>query len=491
VAEFRTAPCERGVLDALVPGDIELSATLDGNAGSAELTVTPATLVALELAPLAPSLARGTSLALTATGTFSDLSTQDLSANVLWTSAASGVATVDNTPGQEGTLAGVAVGTAAITAELGTIEASTTATVTAATLVALEVAPLAPSLAAGLKRQFTAIGTFSDSSTQDLTASVTWASDDTLVATISNVTGSEGLMHGVAPGSAEISATLGAISASTTAGVTDATLLTLDIVPVAPSLAVGLTLPLEAYGTYSDSSTLDLTASVTWTSATPAIASVSNASGAEGLLSAVAVGSTEVAATLGAISRSTSVSVTTATLVALELSPQSPSLAAGLTQAFSVLGTFSDSSTQDLTTSVTWASDDTLVASISNAGGSEGLLTALTAGAAEISATLGAVSQSTTVTVSAATLVSLAITPPSPSLGLLQTLQLTATGTYTDSSTQDLTTSVTWSSDAPLTVQMSNAPGTQGRASALLIGSTQVRATLGAVSTSVPFVVHL
>ena len=45
-----------------------------------------------------------------------------------------------------------------------------------------------------------------------------------------------------------------------------------------------------------------------------------------------------------------------------------------------------------------------------------------------------------------ASLVSIAVTPANPSIGKGATQQFTATGTYSDSSTQNLTSSVTWSS---------------------------------------------
>ena len=56
----------------------------------------------------------------------------------------------------------------------------------AGTLQSIAVTPANPSVADGLTEQFTATGTFSDGSTQDLTTQVTWASATTSVATIPN-----------------------------------------------------------------------------------------------------------------------------------------------------------------------------------------------------------------------------------------------------------------------------------------------------------------
>src|SRR5207249_12326751 len=73
-------------------------------------------------------------------------------------------------------------------------------TVTAAILSTITVTPTAPSVANGTTRQFTATGTYSDFTTQDLTTQVTWSSSSPAVATISNAGGTQGLATSVAAG---------------------------------------------------------------------------------------------------------------------------------------------------------------------------------------------------------------------------------------------------------------------------------------------------
>ena len=63
-----------------------------------------------------------------------------------------------------------------------------------------------------------------------------------------------------------------------------------------------------------------------------------------------------------------------------------------------------------------------------------------------LTAAMSGVTATTTLTVTGATLVSLAVTPPDPSVAKGSTLQFTATGTFTDGTNQNLTTQVTWSS---------------------------------------------
>jgi hypothetical protein len=84
-----------------------------------------------------------------------------------------------------------------------------------ATLLSIAVTPASPAISTGATQQFTATGTFSDGSTQNMTNQVTWTSSNTGVATIS----STGLATGASPGTTTISATASGITGSTTLSV--------------------------------------------------------------------------------------------------------------------------------------------------------------------------------------------------------------------------------------------------------------------------------
>lgn len=172
----------------------------------------PPMLIFIAVTPTNPSIANGTSQQFTATGTFSDNSTRDLTAAVTWTSSNIGVATVSTT----GLATSVATGATTITAASGNISGSATLTVTAATLVSIAITPANPIIAIGSTEQFTATGTFSDSTTQNLTTSATWSSSAPSVATISNTAGSNGKATAVGTGATTITARFGSISGSTT-----------------------------------------------------------------------------------------------------------------------------------------------------------------------------------------------------------------------------------------------------------------------------------
>ncbi|HEX7838541.1 MAG TPA: Ig-like domain-containing protein [Kofleriaceae bacterium] len=119
------------------------------------------TLTRIEVTPAHPSLPRGTMQPLTATGVFSNSTTQDLTSQVIWTSDAAAHATVSSA----GVVVGVAPGTATITATLGSVSGATTVMVTDAVLASIELTPPAPSVPAGRTQPLTATGTFSDATT--------------------------------------------------------------------------------------------------------------------------------------------------------------------------------------------------------------------------------------------------------------------------------------------------------------------------------------
>ncbi len=174
-------------------------------------------------------------------------------------------------------------------------------------LTSISVTPANPSIALGNTQQFTATGTFSNGSTQNLTPYVTWSSSAQSVATIS----AGGLAAAVTAGSSSIGATIGGVAGSTTLTVTPPpVLVSIAVTPANASLSPGSTQQFTATGTYSDGSTQILTSTATWSSSATATATISNVSGSQGLATAVAPGNTTITATSGAINGSTTLTVT-------------------------------------------------------------------------------------------------------------------------------------------------------------------------------------
>src|SRR6185369_11583761 len=221
------------------------------------------------------------------------------------------------------------------------------------------------------------------------------------------------------------------------------TLVSIAVTPATATLMVGGTALLRALGTYSDGSTVDLTATAVWSSAPDGVVSVSNAAATAGTVTALATGVATVTATSGAIAGSAVITVSAARLVAITVSPAAASVPAGTTLALSAQGLFSDGSRRDLTLQAAWASSNDAVATVSNQAGQNGRVAGVAAGMVTVSATIDGVVGTASITVVAATLTAIAVTPSAATTTVGLRSSYTATGSYSNGTTVDLTTQVT------------------------------------------------
>jgi len=246
----------------------------------------------------------------------------------------------------------------------------------------------------------------------------------------------------------------------------------ISVTPLNASVEVGQTQQFTATGTFSDGSSRNLTNQVTWTSSNTSVAAISTS----GLATAQQAGNTTIRASQNGVTGQATLTVTSASLISLDIAPQNPSIQVGQTQQFTATGTFSDGSTADLTSSVSWGSSNASVASID----ANGLATGLQAGTSTISASQNGITANTLLTVNPASLISLDIAPQNPSIDVGQTQQFTATGTFSDGSTADLTSSVSWgSSNASVATIDAN-----GLATGLQAGTSTISASQDGVTAN-------
>lgn len=202
---------ETGLASGVDVGVAHVAASMSRiDSAQVELTVIPApVLQEIVLTPDVVSIAWNGTQQFTATGTYSDGSLKDITTQVTWHSRDERVATISNIVGSQGLATAVGAGTTRIVATydgLRSLSAQLTVTAPPA-LETIVVDPVAPSIGIGETQQFTAIGFYSDGSSQDLTTLATWNSDDTNVAKISNEVGTQGLATGMNPGRSKITAT--------------------------------------------------------------------------------------------------------------------------------------------------------------------------------------------------------------------------------------------------------------------------------------------
>lgn len=462
-----------GIVTAVAPGTSTISASIGGVTGSTTLTVNAPTISSISITPVDLTLAIGINQQFTATATYSDGSTQDLASGVTWSSSSSSVVSINGS----GVATTAGAGQTTITATVGSLSDTTTVTVVPAHLISIDVEPKAVAIAMGTEQQFSAVGTFDDGSTQLLT-SVTWTSSLPGTATINP----SGLATAVGTGSSTISAISGSVTGTASLSVSSAALVSIAVTPANSSMAVGTTKQFTATGTFSDSSTQDLTLSVLWGSSSPATATINNL----GSVGSLATGTTNISATLGAISGSTTLTVSTAHLVSISINPSNPRIEKGTTLKFTAVGTFSDGSTSSSLSGLSWKSSKPNIAQVRGSGLAHGKK----AGTVTVSASSAGIKGTTTLTVGTGTLTSVAITPLDSSVALGNTQQFTATGSFNDGTTQDITLTTHWSSSSASVATIANAPSVGGLATTHGVGTTSIGANAKGVTASTTMTVQ-
>jgi hypothetical protein len=356
-----------------------------GGGGSNSTSTPPpptATLTQITLGPANQSVAKGTSLQLSATGTYSNGSQQNLTSSVTWKASPSTIATVS----AQGNLQALGQGVAQITATYQGITGNLSVTVGAATLVSIALNPSDGSLPLGESESITATGNFSDGSTQNLTSSVTWQANPQTVATISI----QGSLTALGQGTAQVSAAYQGVTGTASITIGPPALLSIAVTPTQSTLPLGDSEPLTATGTFSNATIQTLT-SVSWSSSSPAIATINST----GSASSVSVGYVTISATVGSVTGTAALRVSSAVLTSLSIAPSNPSLVLGNTGQLQATGTFSDGSTQNMTSIVAWASQQPDIVGVTSAG----VATAVQVGTVTISVARSGITASTSITV--------------------------------------------------------------------------------------------
>ena len=497
IAAVSNAPGAQGQLTAVGAGSTQVSATLGGIAGSTTVTVSAPKLSQIVVSPIAPQTTTGQRPQFTATALYDNGTQQNVTARATWTSSNTGVATVNRT----GQVTTVSPGSSVIQASFQGLSGASTLTVTTAVVTSITVTPISPSLAAGTTQPFAAVAIFSDNTSQDVTNQATWVSTSPAIAGVTTGGGGRpggggrGRVSALKEGTTQIQATWQGVTGSSTVTVTSAIPVSISVSPPDVTLAPGSTRQFAAAAIYSDGTSRDVTAQSTWSSSSAAVAGVTTGGGGpggggnRGLATAIAAGATTVTATFSGLSGTATITVTSAIISSIQVTPTTPTVAKGVPVRFTATVLYSDNTSQDVTATSTWLSSAPAVAGVSDSGGSRGQASTLSKGTATISATYKGITGSTTITVTDATLTTIQVTPFAPILPIGYVTQSQATGIYSDNSTQDLTLLATWISSAPAVVAVSDSGPTKGRVTPLSAGNANIQAVYQGVTGAVGVVV--
>lgn len=437
------------VANSVAPGTYNItvtgtSGTLVHSTGVSIKVDVPPQLSTITVSPTNPSLGLGATIQFHATGKYQDNSTQDITNNVIWSSSDTTVADVAS--GGLGT--GKTAGTSTITATFGTISGTTLLTVKNSTGCAhanpsIDVNPTqTPQGKAGRLESFTVTLTNNDSfdcpAAKFLIYGTAPIDPNTSAPEVGWVISFQSTSFNLAPGESGSTQLQVTSPANEPDGVYDVTVNGVNwpvytnaanakvqyLVNAVPSdfaistSPTALTVPRATDGSITVTSTLtgnfnsavDLSVSGLPSGVTASFDNSTipapGAGSATLKFTAAAnalIGTTTVTVTgkAGSATRSAQVSLTVsgtaATLTSISVTPANLTLVVGNTQQYRATATYSDSSTQDITSQATWSSSQAAFASID----ASGKLTALSAGTTSIMATLQNVTGSTGLTVTA------------------------------------------------------------------------------------------
>lgn len=467
VADFGSAVF--GQLQTATIGTTEVTATLsEGISDRISIEVTPASLSNILLSASALTTPAGVPVQLNALGTFTDGTQTEVTNSVTWVAdpAADVVIT------QSGEMTAAEAGLVTVEATFNGVTSSIEIDVTEAVLEGVEVVAGDGSVPLGQTASVELRGLFSDG-TESVVSAEEWQAANPAILTING----EGVITSVSVGATTISGSRGTFSATAPFEVTAAVLesILVSIESGSPAtLPVGLQTTATAEGRFSDGSSRDISDQVVWSSSAASVASID----ATGAISGVAVGSTEVVATLGGATGSASLAVTDAVIESVQIAASSLSggqisAPRGLTEVVELIGTLSDGSETTLSSAnVEWAVSNPAIATVA----ASGEVQFLSVGTATLTGTSAGFSDSVLVTTTEAVPVSLDITGAESSVAAGVATDLSAVAVFSDASTSDVTATAAWSSSDPTVAVVVDGGANSGRLQPSEAGSVTVTA---------------
>ena len=360
VAIASNAAGTKGLVTAMRPGTALIAAAIGAIQASTVVTVQPALPASLEVSPVPVVLATGTHQRLVAMLTFVDGTLLDVTGEATWSINNSLVASIGDAAGNKKLLTGVAPGKAVVTAVARGMTAAVDLTVSNAMLTALQLGPRIE-MPLGIEQQLQLDGFFSDGTMQDVTADASWTSSSPVDATVGDSPANKGRFKMLTGNSVRVRASYGGLSEELTFDVAKTPTTGLEVFPFAASVILRMQQVFAANAQLSDGRIIyEVARDALWASSDDTIVKMNgNIARAEG------IGTATITVSYGGVSRTTTMTVRSAKLEAIDLSPINPTVPIG-EAAFWAFGTYSDGSVLDLTEHAAWSSSNPAVAMIRN-----------------------------------------------------------------------------------------------------------------------------
>lgn len=455
------SPVGRRTIAALAYGLLLLSCGDPSSPGSTPVARLTATPPSLQLSVGATSTI--------AASVLDDGGTVISDARIFWSVENPAVATVT----QSGLVTGVAAGATRIALSSRGLSTIVPVTVSALPVSLVRLTPSTASVRVGATITLQAEGL--DAAGAPVPGRpITWSSSALGIATVA----ANGTVTGISSGVATITGTIDGVTGSALVTVESVPVAAVRVSPDAGALLAGESLQLTAIATDSTGATLSGRL-ISWSSSAPAIASVSST----GLVNAFAAGSVTITANVEGKSGTARLTVSRVPVSSIVITPSALTLSTGRTVR--LVAQSLDSLGRELAgRPITWSSDNAAVASVA----SDGVVTAVAPGRAEISATAEGKVGKAIIDVTPVPVASLVVAPTTLALTVGSSQQISATPR--DSAGIPLTGRVvTWISGAPsvATVSQTGVVTAIGTGAALILATCEgQQATVALTVTTAP-----
>jgi uncharacterized protein YjdB len=419
----RATVSSTGLVTGVSPGAVTITASAEGKTGTASIKIKEKPVAAVIVSPAQVGIETGQTRQLTAQVT-DDQGNALTGRQITYASDNSAIATVSSA----GLVTGVAVGSAKITATSEGKSGTADITVTPVAVANVQISPPTADLIIGQSTTLAAVPM--DAKGNVLSGrSAAWTSGGPSVATVSQT----GVVTAVGVGSAVIFATVEGKTGSANVSVRRLAVTSVAVAPPSSNIGIGASVQLAA--TVRSGATVLTDRVVGWTSSNDAVATVVAGTG---LVTGRKAGAVTITATSEGVSGTAFVAVGIASVF---VSPTPTSVVAGQTRQLTAVARDA-SNTAVPGVPFQWSSASNAIATVN----ATGLVTGVAPGTVNISAAVGTVSGSASVSVTPAPVANVVVTPSAPNVAAGSQVQLTAT--LTDAAGNVLTGRVVqWSSN--------------------------------------------
>ena len=458
-----------GTVSMVGEGEAILSATAGARTGTASVSVRQRDIASLRVTPATSTMYPNDSAQLHIAA-FDDAgrAMAVVPGNVQWSSSESRVVTVTD----GGVVTARAAGSAVVAVHIGGKTATAAVNVQGLPVSSVFVSLETGTLEVGQVTRAKATLTDGDGTTLS-GRPVAWQSSNPAIATVNSL----GVVTAVGRGTASISAIAEGKVGTADLTVATKTVASVVVSPNPASAAIGQKARLTAAAKDASGGVL-VGRTITWVSSNPAVASVS----ANGLVTAVSIGTATITASTSGVSGTSQFQSTTVAAASVSVSPSAPNVRVG--DDVQLTATASDASGNVLASRVpTWSSSNPIVATVS----SSGRVTGVSKGTATVTATVDGKSAPASVSVANAApapVASITVTLNASSINAGQSTQAVA---VTRDAVGNVVTgrTIAWSSAAPVLATVSPS----GVVSAIAAGSVSIVASSEGVSNSATLVI--